>query len=102
MSSQPPKKIAGNANQVTEQLTDEEMKELRDSLVDEGWVEVHDSKLVSVWEGMSAIARPRVVCHFQGYYVVVGKGDLKPHSFSPASKIVGLTLFEANWICRIL
>lgn len=102
MSSQPPKNIAENANQVTERLTDEEMKELRDSLVDEGWVEVHDSKVVSVWEGMPAIDRPRVVCHFEGYYVVVGKGKLKAESFSPASKIVGLTLFEANWICRIL
>jgi hypothetical protein len=102
MSSQPPKKIAGNANQVTEQLTDEEMKELRDSLVDEGWVEVHDSKVASVWEGMPAIDRPRVVCHFEGYYVVVGKGKLKAKSFSPPSIIAGLTLFEANCISRIL
>lgn len=102
MSSQPPKNIAENANQVAERLTDEEMKELRDSLVDEGWVEVHDSKVVSVWEGMPAIDRPRVVCHFEGYYVVVGKGKLKAKSFSPASKIAGFTLIEANWICRIL
>jgi len=102
MSSQPPKNIARNENQVTERLTDEEMKELRDSLVDEGWVEIHDSKVASVWEGMPAINRPRVVCHFEGYYVVVGKGKLKAESFSPLSKIAGLTLFEANWICRVL